>query len=336
MTDFDEVLSRLDKKTLQKFKLASEISIQKLPTASFGINLMLGGGIDLGKQTTMWGSEHSGKSAFWLQTIGKAQADGKVCAYFDAERTFDPSWASRLGVDIDKLWVPRVNSIGDFTDMGMDFMRAGGDLIVVDSTSALMPRMFFDKDGAIKSFDDAKQMGRFSQEIGQSSNMMLGENTNAALVHLTQVRMNVSNAGPAGTPQMSHQGKQVGHLDSLRLRISTGKSDNYVIKEKVQRGDNLFDEVVGQKVSWSVEKNKMNGELWVGTYNFMKRGKNPGVDYLSELIEFGKRYGVTPPSGSWVDIYGEKFQGQKAIEHLRDNPQLAEKVEAEIYAKAKE
>lgn len=334
MAEFEDVLGKLDKKTRQKFKLASEITIEKLPTASFGINLMLGGGIDLGKQTTMWGGEQAGKSGFWLQTIAKAQALGKVCAYFDAERTFDPKWATRLGVDKDRLWVPRINSIGDFTDAGMDFIRAGGDLIVVDSTSALMPRMFWDEHGNVKSFDDAKQMGRFSAEIGQSSRMILGENTDAALVHLSQVRMDVGAGGPAGTPQKAHQGKEVGHLDSLRLRISTGKSANYVIKEKVQYGDNLFEELVGQKVSWSVDKNKMNGKLWVGSYNFMKQGDVVGVDAVSELIEWGKRYGAIEGS-TWLNIYGESLQGSgKAIKYLNENPEVRDKLEADIFARA--
>lgn len=330
MTDFDEVLSRLDAKTLKRFKLASAITVEKLPTASFGINLMLGGGIDLGKQTTMFGTESSGKSAFWLQTIAKAQNLGKTCAYFDAERTFDPKWATLLGVDVDKLWVPRINSIGDFTDDGMDFIRAGGDLIVVDSTSALMPRMFFDDKGAVKSFDDAKQMGRFSAEIGQSSRMILGENTDAALVHLSQVRMNFDTGG-----FKSHQGKEVGHLDSLRLKISTGKSDAYQVKDKVQRGDSIFDEQVGKKVSWSVEKNKMNGKDWVGIYNLMlENSEFPGIDYYSELIEWGKRYGKVGGT-TWVDIYGEKLQGSfKAAKYLRSNPVIAEKLEQEIYAVA--
>jgi len=336
MTDFDEVLSKLDRKTRARFKLASEITTRKLATASFGINLMLGGGIDLGKQVTMWGGEQSGKSGFWLQTIAKAQEEGLSCAYFDAERTFDPVWAKRLGVDVDKLWVPRTNSIGQFTDDGMDFMRAGGDVIVVDSTSALMPRMFHDESGNIKSFDDAKQMGRFSAEIGQSSRMMLGENTDAALVHLSQVRMDVGNGGPSGTPQKPHQGKEVGHLDSLRIRISTGKSASFVIKDKVAYGDNLFEEIVGNKVSWTIDKNKMNGKSWVGVYNFMKIGQHVGVDYASELISWGQKYGIIEGS-TWIDIGGKKFQGgPAAIKHLYKNPEEMKLIEKKIYEAAAE
>lgn len=334
MTNFEEVLGRLDKKTLQKFKLANEITIEKLPTASFGVNLMLGGGIDLGKQTTMWGTESAGKSAFWLQTVAQAQADGKVCAYFDAERTFDPKWAKRLGVDMEKLWVPRINSIGDFTDAGIDFIRAGGELIVVDSTSALMPRMFFDEHGQIKSFDDAKQMGRFSFEIGQSSRMILGENTDAALVHLSQVRMDVGAGGPSGTPQTGAGGKEVRHLDSLRLRISTGKSDRYQVKGKVAYGDNLFEENIGKVISWTVDKNKMNGRYWTGSYNLITQGEKVGVDSTSELVEWGSKYGIIEGS-TWLTIYGEKFQGKnKAIKYLEENPEVREKVEADIYARA--
>lgn len=330
MASFEEVEARLSKKTLDKFKLAREITIEKLPTASFGVNLMLNGGVDLGKQTTMWGSESSGKSAFWLQTVAHAQKLGKSCAYFDAERTFDPKWAARLGVDMDKLWVPRINSIGQFTDAGMDFIRAGGDLIVVDSTSALMPRMFFDEDGSVKSFDDAKQMGRFAAEIGQSSRMILGENTDSALVHLSQVRMDVGAPGQ-NTPQKGAGGKEVGHLDSLRLRITTGKSDKYTIKGKVSYGENLFEENIGKKVTWSVDKNKMNGKYWVGTYDLYTQGDSVGIDDNSELITWGQKYGLVG-TGTWIEIYGEKMQGSvKAAKYLQENPEIREKLETDIY-----
>lgn len=333
MTDFEEVLSKLDKKTKQRFKLASEITTEKLPTASFGVNLMLDGGIDLGKQTTMWGGEHAGKSGFWLKTIQKAQEAGYVCAYFDAERTFDKKWAEKLGVDTDKLWVPRTNGIGEFTDSAMDFMRAGGGLVVVDSITALMPRMYFDEHGEIKSFDDAKQLGRFAAEMGQACRMLLGENTQCALVLLSQVRMDVGAPG-TNTPQKGAGGKEVFHLDSLRLRISTGRSENYTIKDKVRYGENLFEEVVGSKVSWSTDKNKMNGKMWSGTYNFMKMGETVGPDYNSELVEWGKKYGVITGS-TWLDIYGESLQGNKnAIKHLNQHPEVAEKLEIDIYEAA--
>lgn len=330
MASFDDVVSKLDKKTLSKFKLAKEITIEKLPTASFGINLMLGGGIDLGKQTTMWGSESAGKSTFWLNSIAIAQKLGKTCAWFDAERTFDPEWAIRLGVDVDHLFVPRINSIGEFTDTGMDFIRAGGDVIVVDSTSALMPRMFFDEKGNVKGFDDAKQMGRFAAEIGQSSRMILGENTDAALIHLSQVRMDVGAPG-TNTPQKQAGGKEVGHLDSLRLRITTGKSDKYQIKGEVQYGDNVFDENVGRIITWSVDKNKMNGRYWVGTYDLITQGETVGVDKLSELVEQGRKYGQIEGS-NWLTLYGEQRQGkQNLIKYMKEHPEVVEKLEADIY-----
>jgi recombination protein RecA len=268
-----------------------------------------------------------------LQTIGMAQKEGMKCAYIDAERRFRANWAEKLGVDTESLDISRVRSIPDFADAGMDLIRAGYDLIVVDSTSALLPEMFFDEHGEVKSFDDTKQLGRFAADMGKACRMHLAEATDTAIVHISQIRKEV---GQQKAPDIPTGGKEIRHRDSLRIKLTSSASDSYAIKEAVAYGDNLIEEAVGRPVTWLINKNGLTGTYTSGNYDFYVKGDhNPGVDYRSELIEFAKKYGIVVVKGSWYNLYGEQMQGAaKLNKYLVENPTVQEKLEAELYDKS--
>jgi recombination protein RecA len=328
LTTIDDILARLSKNTSDKYRIANDISKDYVPTASLGLNMLLGGGIGIGKQTTFYGNESAGKSAFCLQTIGINQKLGKVCAYIDAEKTFDKDWARRLGVNTDELLVSQVSSISDYTNIAIDFIKAGVELIVVDSTSALMPRSFFEDDGTLKDFDRTGQIGQFARELGQSCRMIQGENFTCAMIHISQVRMDLAGFKPA---MKASGGKEVGHADTLRIRMLSSKSDTYSIKGKIEVAGQLMEENIGRKVKWSIEKNKQNGHFGEGDYDLYFRGSNVGIDRLGEVLDYGIKYGLVRKGGAWIYLYDEKFQGRdKAADYLRENPEVVEKLEAEI------
>ena len=102
----EEVLANLNPKLRKKISLGSEIEdIQFAQTPSYGLNRALNGGLPYGRQVLVWGNKSSGKSSFLLQTIAKAQEEGKVCAWIDAEMTFSPEWAAQLGTASSSLWI---------------------------------------------------------------------------------------------------------------------------------------------------------------------------------------------------------------------------------------
>ncbi len=332
MTNLDDILAKLSPKTTDKYRLARDISKELVPTASIGINRALGGGIGIGKQTTIWGNESSGKSAVALQTIALNQKLGHVCAYIDAEKTFDRDWANRLGVNTDELIVSQVSSIGEMTDVTIDMVRAGVYLLVVDSTSALMPKSFYGDDGHFKPFEDTGQIGQFARELGQSSRMIQGENFSCAILHISQVRMDLGGFRPS---MKQSGGKELGHLDSLRIKMISSKSDTAAIKGKLHHGETILEEQIGRKVNWYIEKNKLNGHYTDGEYNLYFRGDFVGVDNAGELLDYGIKYGVVQQGGSWLTVYGERFQGRpKAIQHVRDNPDIAAKLEGDLNGKS--
>lgn len=328
MTNIDDILARLSKNTLDKYRLGKDISKEFIPTASLGINMLLGGGVGIGKQSTFWGNESAGKSAFWLQSIGINQRLGRGCAYIDAEKTFDPDWAARLGVNTDELLVSQVSSIGDYVDISHDFIKAGIEIIVVDSTSALMPRSFFEE-GEMKAFEKTQQIGQFARELGQASRMLQGENFTCAMVHISQQRMDLGNSFMPGLKASG--GKEVGHADSLRIRMFSSKSDKQAIMGEIETVGQLMQEQVGRKVTWTVDKNKQNGHFGTAEYDLYFRGDHVGIDKYGELLDYGLKYGFVTKGGAHYSIFEEKRHGRaNTVEYLRNNEDIVEKLEARI------
>jgi recombination protein RecA len=328
LTNIDDILARLSKSTSDKYRIAKDISKDYVPTASLGLNLVLGGGVGIGKQTTFWGNESAGKSAFWLQSIGINQKLGKACAYIDVEKTFDRDWAARLGVNTDELLVSQVSSIPEYTDLCIDFIKAGIEIIVVDSTSALMPKSFFE-DGVLKDFEKTGQIGQFAKELGQSCRMIQGENFSCAMVHISQVRMDLQGFKPG---MKASGGKEAGHADSVRIKLMSSKADDNTIKDKINIGGQLIEAQIGRKVKWTVDKNKQNGRYGEDYYNLYFRGDFVGIDRTGEILTAAVKTGLVTVKGSYYYL-GEDSLGQgikNVVPYLRENPEITEKLEAEI------
>ncbi len=156
----DDILAKLDPKTRARVQSAVDVNVDKQPTPSIGLNLALKGGLAYGRQILVWGNKSAGKSSFCLQMIALAQKEGKTCAWIDAEHSYDPSWAEQLGVDSNKLIYSPAKTVNDMVDVATKLMDAGVDMIVVDSISALLPAIYFEKDGnEMKDLQDTKQIG---------------------------------------------------------------------------------------------------------------------------------------------------------------------------------
>lgn len=334
MVSIEDVLASLDKETLKQFRMASEIKREFLATPSMGLNLLLGGGFSKGHQTTLWGNESSGKSTFLLEMIGQHQRTNPnfSAAYVDTEKTMDPTWAARLGCDVDKLIVSNHSNIGEVTDLALKWVKSGVDLLIIDSMSNLMPRSFFEKDGAIKKFENTGQIGQQAKELGQMCRMIQGENFGTAVVFISQVRMDLSGFIPSEKPS---GGKEVGHLDSLRVKLSSSKSESKALKAEVQRGDMVIEEVVGRVVKWQISKNKINGRYGVGEYNLITQGERVGLERGAELRDYGVEYGIIEKVGnSRFVINGDSINGkQNAANYLAVNPEIANFLEEEIERK---
>jgi len=171
--NLEDILSQLDPKLRKLVSSANGVEIEKQKTPSMGLNVALNGGLAYGRQVLIWGNKSAGKSSFCQQLIGMAQKDGKTCAWIDAEQSFDPQWAKRLGVDVDSLIYSSSRTINEMVDVATQLMSAGVDIIVVDSISALLPAIYFEKDSTeLKQLENTKQIGAEARDMTNAVKML--------------------------------------------------------------------------------------------------------------------------------------------------------------------
>jgi recombination protein RecA len=335
MTDdvtIEDILATLDKETLSMVHKGRDISVERLPTASFGLNHLLDGGLKIGAQHTFWGNEQSGKSAVMMQTVALNQRLGVPCAWIDAEHSFDPVWAEKLGVDVDRLVVSQSASIADTANLQIKLIASGIRFLVIDSTSALKPASFF-TDGELKDFDKTRQVAQFAKDYGNMCSYVQARNWTCVVVHISQVRVDLGNSFMPGMKPAG--GNESGHTDQLRVRLFSSKSEKQAIMGQVQRGGILMEERVGRTVTWSIDKNKLNGRYGTGTYALYTMGDFVGIDRASELLAYGIKYGIVSKGGAWYTVEGERLQGDsKATGFIRENPEVAAKLEEQICEKS--
>jgi recombination protein RecA len=327
----DDILALLDKDTLSMVQKGRDIENTFLPTSSLGLNLLIRG-LKVGAQHTFWGNEQSGKSAAMMQTVALNQELGVPCAWVDAEHSFDPDWATRLGVDVDKLMVSQVSNIADAANLQVKLINAGVRLVVLDSTSALKPASFYD-DGELKDFSKTRQVGQFAKDLGNMCSYVQGRNWTCAVVHIAQQRTDLGNSFMPGLKAAG--GMESGHTDQLRVRMFSSKSEKQAIMGQVQRGDILMEERVGRTVTWSIDKNKLNGRYGTGTYGLYTMGDFVGIDRASELLAYGIKYGIVSKGGAWYTVGSERLQGDvKATNFIRENEAVAAELEEQIREKS--
>lgn len=327
--DFDEFLARLNPKTAQSFRKASEVKNELLLTPSLGLNMALGGGIGYGRFSIFYGNRGCGKTLVALECVAKAQAQGKICAWIDVEKNFNPDWARQLGVDPDKMVVAtNIMSIADMADEGKNLIMAGVDVLVIDSISQLLPQSFFEdpkdekklKEGQtkeLKGLSQTGQIGTFSKNMGQAVNILNAVNEKTAIIMISQVRNNI---GSYGASISFMGGKAVEHAASTTIKFWRTPSD--ILTREIHVGDGLLlTRAAGAPVTWTVEKNRGPGMGESNSYNMYTAGDTVGVDVYSEVVTFGIEHGIIKKAGSWLSYGDFKCQGKDTMaDWLRDSP----------------
>lgn len=328
---FDEVYAKLSKKTKDRLKLASEITREILPTASVKLNKDLGGGFGKGRQTVVWGNKSAGKTSMLLQTIADAQKRGDVCAWVDAEGTYDAEWATGLGVDNEKLIMSESKSIDAVTADVIDFMNAEIDLVIVDSISALIPSTYFEKDGSDEmkqGLEGTKQIGTVSKELAVAVNKFNYANKSTALVLISQLRNKI---GSYGAMADMVGGEAMKFFSSTIVKLWSSASEKEQIVGEVTRGDRIIKKPVGRPVNYTITYNKLGPPNLTGSYDFYYAGDNIGIDQVGEIVDLAEEAGVIHKGGAWYSYGDQKFQGRaKMVEYLKDNVAIREEIEQRV------
>jgi recombination protein RecA len=325
----EEILAKLDPKTRARVQTATEVDVKRQLTPSVGLNQALKGGLGFGRQVLVWGNKSAGKSSFCLQMIGRAQKDGKTCAWIDSEASYSAEWAEKLGVDSSQLIYSSAKTINDMVDVAVQLMDAGVDIIVVDSISALLPAIYFEKDGEeLKNLQDTKQIGAEAKDMTHAVKMLNYANKNTLLVLISQQR---NQFGSMHASHIPTGGMAVKFFSSTVIKLWSSEAEANAIKAGIKVGDKIIEQKVGRPVNWIIDYNKIGPPNLSGQYDFYYQGERVGVDTTAETLDVAEMMGIVQRGGSWYTIGTERFQGRaKTVEYLRENPDVVEMLEDAI------
>lgn len=333
MTTIEEALAQLDPKIRKRLGPAVGIKTEFQPTPSPGLNKALGGGLPYGRQVLLWGSKSSAKSSLCLQTIGMAQKEGKLCAWVDAEMSYDEEWAKKLGVDTSQLIYSEARSINDMVDVTVALLHAGVDIIVIDSISSLLPAVYFEKDSTeLKQLDQTKQIGSESKDLKHAWMMINYANNQekpALVIAISQARNNITAMYTQSVPT---GGNATQFFSSTIVKLFSSSSDTQAIKSKIKVGDKLIEQKVGRKVRWEVLNSKTSAPGDTGEYDFYFKGDLIGIDEIGDLVDSGELVGAVERTGAWYILPdGSKVQGRDAfVERVRESVELQELIRSKV------
>lgn len=329
MTTIEEALAQLDPKIRKRLGPAVGIKTEFQPTPSPGLNAALGGGFPYGRQVLLWGSKSSAKSSLCLQTIGLAQKEGKLCAWVDAEMSYDEEWAKNLGVNTEELIYSAARSVNDMVDVTVALLHAGVDMIVIDSISSLLPAVYFEKDSTdLKQLDQTKQIGAESKDLKHAWMMINYANNQekpALIVAISQARNNITAMYTQSVPT---GGLSTQFMSSTIVKLFSSTSDTQAIKRKIKSGDKLIESKVGRKVRWEVTNSKTSAPGDSGEYDFYFKGDLIGIDRIGDLVDTAEMRGLVERTGAWYQLEdGTKLQGREAfVEKVREDKDLQKKL----------
>jgi recombination protein RecA len=326
-----EVLAAVDKRAHSHLSIASDISIDRIETPSIGLTNALNGGWGTGRQVLIWGPKSAGKSTFCMAQIGIAQRQGKTCAYFDVEKTFDPAWARAQGVDTEALIYSSTGTITALVNDATQLMKAGIDIIVVDSITALMPASYVDEDGELKDFEKTGAIGGLSRGLSAALSQLNYANRNTLLILVSQTRM--AQKGSMYWGMAPTGGESVKFYSSQVVKLYSSEGGANMIEGEFPVGDKIIKKPIGRKVTYTVDWNKLGPQGAQGEYNLYFAGDYVGIDNYGEILGLGVEKGVIRKAGAWY-YYGEEKVGQgeiKAAATLRNNPDMFAAIKKEIY-----
>ncbi|MBZ0068532.1 MAG: recombinase RecA [Thiobacillus sp.] len=289
--------------------------IQSVSTGSLGLDIALGiGGLPRGRVVEIYGPESSGKTTLTLQVIAEMQKTGGTAAFIDAEHALDPSYAKKLGVDVDNLLVSQPDTGEQALEIADMLVRSGSvDVVVVDSVAALTPK------AEIEGEMGDSHMGLQARLMSQALRKLTAniKRTNTLVIFINQIRMKIGVM--FGSPETTTGGNALKFYASVRLDIRRIGA--------IKKGD----EIIGNETKVKVVKNKVSPPFKEAFFDILY---GQGISREGEIIELGVAHKFIDKSGAWYAYNGDKIgQGKdNAREYLKEHPEIAKEIEAKVRA----
>jgi len=287
--------------------------IAGIPTGSLSLDMALGGqGIPSGRVVEIFGPEASGKTTLALHVVAQAQRKGGIAAFIDAEHALDPSWAKKLGVDLESLLVSQPGSGEEAMHITEMLIRSNAvDVIVVDSVAALVPKK--ELEGEIGDTHVGLQARLMSQSLRKLTGAISKSKTSVIFINQIREKIGVMFGSPETTPG----GRALKFYSSCRI--------------DVRRIGQLKDgeQVVGQRVRAKVVKNKVAPPFRVAEFDMMH---TEGISYEGDVLDLAIEQKLITRSGAWFR-YGDEQLGQgreRVREYLKDNPDFVEQLKQQV------
>ena len=309
----DKIEKNFGKGSIMKLGDDNFEEVEVIPTGSVGLNAALGvGGFPRGRIIEIYGPESSGKTTLAIPAIAEAQKMGGIAAIIDAEHAFDRFYASKLGVDVDNLWISQPDNGEQALEIAEQLIRSSAiDIIVIDSVAALTPKAEIEGDmGDNKVGLQARLMSQALRKLTSAISK-----TNTTCIFINQLREKIGVM--FGNPETTTGGNALKFYASVRIDIRPSQA--------IKDGDT----VLGKQTKVKVVKNKVAPPFRRAEFDIMF---GEGVSRAGEIIDLGVNFNIIKKSGSWFSYNDTKLgQGRDAAKQvILDNPELAEELEGLI------
>lgn len=308
-----QVEKQFGKGSIMRWGDMQRMEVKTIPSGALSLDLALGvGGYPIGRVVEIFGPESSGKTTLSLHLIAEAQKQGGMCAFIDAEHAFDPSYARRIGINVDNLLISQPDYGEQALEICETLVRSGAiDVVVIDSVAALVPKV--ELEGSMGDQHVGLQARLMSQGLRKLT--AVTSKSSSIVIFINQLREKVGIM--FGNPETTPGGRALKFYSSIRLDVR--KID------QLKSGE----DIVGNRVKVKVVKNKVAPPFKIAEFDIMY---GVGISVEGDLLDLGVKYKLIEKSGAWYSYESQRLgQGRENVrDYFKQNPEMMEKVKNAI------